>query len=79
MGDKEEKNLPQHSDSEQDSKFEHGHAPQIWACALKWYCNVNNLSLSNKYFMQNKNIWSAMRCKLRATKGNCASHLLCSD
>lgn len=50
------KNLPQHSDTEQiDSKFEHGHAPQIQACALKWHCNVNNLSLSNKYFKQNNN------------------------
>lgn len=47
---------------------------------MKWYCSVNKLSLSNKYFMQTKpKKWSAMRCKLGITKGNCAPHLPCSN
>ena len=47
---------------------------------MKWYCNVNKLSLSNKYFMQTKQKkWSAMRCKLGITMGNCAPHLPCSS
>lgn len=48
--EKKRENLPQpHSDIEQqDPNYQQDRTPWTQGFALKWYCHVNNLSLSNK-------------------------------